>query len=86
MRTVTIWYNGFHGYTRLRFRSETPDADDHVVSERVARRLNAEVCGMKDCLCRNSVAYRDRYRFGDNEWHVLAKDGETIRGPYASGI
>ena len=57
MTLQTIEHNGFHGLTTVRFRPIGEGRDPMtgkpawLVSLRTARRLNAAVCGISDCLC-----------------------------------
>ena len=59
---VTITHDGFHGYTKVRFRPI--DIVDHpqgagpayLVSARTAKRLNDACCGMGDCQCGEGIA------------------------------
>ena len=54
---VSFTHNGFHGRTKLKMRvTETDQLGFYIVSDRVARRLNNEVCGIPGCTCGEYVA------------------------------
>lgn len=81
MKKHTIEHNGFHGYNSVSILlpDEAREGDAIEVSERVAQRINAAVCGSVGCVCGERIAHQTDY----DRWAVaLPKHGEIIRGHY----
>lgn len=81
---IKFTHNGFHGRTSVSFRAAagTQPGDEVQVSARVARRLNAAVCGDEACMCCEGVAHTQGY---DLPWTVIVPDSGEMRGNYPQG-
>lgn len=87
----SITHNGFHGVRTLRFRgvlAQHPITGEDCwrVSYRVARRLNAAVCGTTGCRCGERVADIVPRPSADrtDEADGYVPLGESIAGHYPS--
>lgn len=85
MQTITIEHNGFHGWTLVHVRPSGVDRHPFtgeecwVVSQRVARRVNRECCGVESCQCGESIALID----GDQGY---IKTTPVLRGNYPQSV
>ncbi len=87
-RLARWFHSGFHGVIHLGLRvpADATVGDEVPVSRATAQRLTRALCGIKDCLCGESVAWGvgdERYTGAD--WRVtLPANDETVEGvhPY----
>lgn len=81
---MKIKHNGFHGHKDINIR--VPDGlhpgDKLRVSARVARRINAAVCGCDGCQCGEYIA--DEVQPGI--WIVTIPDDVEVRGYYPQSV
>lgn len=76
LKRVTFTHNGFHGRSTITIMAST-DSGAVRVSPRVAKRLAAITCGMRDCRC-GETPVEDGFRV------FIPVSGE-MRGNYPQG-
>lgn len=91
-KKITLVYNGFHGLRVISFLvpADAKPGDEVEVSATVARRLNDEVCGIRNCKCGEKVAHMVGYHVGGEKggqaiWGVTLPKNGVIRGKYPQG-